>query len=196
MLYKKINLFILLIILISSCETNNNREKIQNESILEKKPNDSLGIIPKNHDIYNTKGYNELFSIYRDIKKKDKAKHYYQNLCNSTIFKIFQSDFYKNSDAKDRDFLMNELISLEYTLPNIENFYDLVNFMLNTDEIKIEEAKLLAKKFANKNTIEIKNTLNSNPELKQNKLKAIDKGQSDILRYERQKLLQRLSQNH
>ncbi len=194
MFYRKIKLYILLVILVTACKNNNDQSKFQNESNLIEIHNDKLGIIPKDHKIYKTKDYGDMLTLYKNFKKEDSNSHYYQNLCNYTIFKIFQSDFFQKSNAEERRFFLNEMANLEYALPNLENFYNLINFMLKNEEVKVKEVMPLAKKFAKKNITQVKETIKSDVELKQKKLSHIDKGMDDILLFQRRQLLNKFSE--
>ena len=156
-------------------------------TIAENQPDSSeKGIIPKDHAIYDAKGYDELIATYKTSLQQDKGKHYFQNLRNYCIFKLLATDFYNQSTQKDRLFIANELAELKYATPNIDNFYALVMYLLENDKIDIDQAKSLSNTFETKNKKNIKKVFKAKPEQRQKKLNKIDKGRTEILLFERQ----------
>ena len=179
---------LLFFILLLSCDTNSikNQEKKNDINYDEK------GIIPRDHTFYDAKGYDELLATYKLSLKQDKGKHYFHNLRNYCIFKLFATDIFKSSTQKERLFIANELVDLKYATPNIENFYALIMFQLENDEIDIDKAKSLAKTFEAKNKRNIKSIYRSKPQQKREKLNEIDDGRTAVLGFERKQRLLRM----
>ena len=165
-------------------------------SLAENQPDSSeKGIIPEDHSFYDAKGYDELIATYRISLQQDKGKHYFKNLRNYCIFKLLATDFYNQSTQKDRLFIAKELADLKYATPNIDNFYALVMYLLENDEIDIDQAKSLSNTFETKNKKNIKKVFNAKPEQRQKKLNKIDKGRTKILLFERQQRMLKMRQN-
>lgn len=176
---------LLFFILFLSCETNSIKEQEKKNDI----NYDEKGIIPRDHTFYDAKGYDELLATYKLSLKQDKGKHYFHNLRNYCIFKLFATDIFKSSTQKERLFLANELVDLKYATPNIDNFYSLIMYQLENNEIDIDKAKSLANTFKAKNKQNIEKIYSSKPEQKQEKLNKMNDGYTKILLFERKQRL-------
>lgn len=141
-------------VLLVSCSNENERNNHVKDNELMEISQDK-GIVPTEHPFklkiqekILTLNFDELDNIYKSTISVEKDAHYTENLKNEAFFLIMGKGLL-DGNIDQKKFYLSEQMKLEQNLPNITNFYKLLNSC--RDVMNISESRLMEEKFYRKN---------------------------------------------
>ncbi len=187
---KNIILLLLLSITMISCNSNeseiiekNSRVQISNDkSQNEVRQSGQIPLSLNFHSQLNdVKGNNFAHvNLLKQIKKDHGSQDYYNNLFELSSFELFKSTTIYELGVDEIKFLLNEMISLESNMVNIENIPVILNLSLSKNIVSKDEFLNTSKNIIEKNKKEINQMKWRNLEIKAEKLEQISQIENQL----------------